>query len=219
MRRRNHLLALLLLMSPLMHLPVQAEQLYRFENKDGIPTLSKTLPPWAVRQGYDILDGNSMRLLESIPPEPTAEMRERYRQQQADEEQAAREADRLAEEAQRLRMQQHRRDQTLLLTYESETALLEARDHDLTYRQKALADLLKKQDTLKQRLFTLQNRAADQELKAQTINAALQQKLDNARRQLMFNRNSVSTLQAQLDQLNTQYETDIKRYRELQSDN
>lgn len=219
MARLKTLLASMLILLPVMNQPLQAEQLYRFDNKDGIPTLSKTLPPWAVRQGYDILDENSMRLLESVPPEPTAEMREKIRQQQASEAQAAREADKQAQQSERQRLQQQRRDQTLLLTYENEVALIAARDNDLAYRQQALADLQSNQDDLRKRLFSLQTEAADNELKGQPISEQLQNKLANARQQLMFNRNRVSTLRVQLEHLKSEYQADLERYREIQSTN
>lgn len=219
MSRSKTLLVSMLILLPVITYPLQAGQLYRFDNKDGIPTLSTTLPPWAVRQGYDILDKNSMRLLESVPPEPTAEMRAKIRQQQASEAQAARQADKLAQESERRRLQQQRRDQTLLLTYESEAALIAARDNDLAYRQQALESLLDKQDDLRQRLFDLQAQAADSELKGQSVSEQLQLKLTEARQQLMFNRNSVSTLRVQLDHLKSEYEADLHRYREMQSRN
>ncbi len=219
MARLKTLLASMLILLPVMTQPLQAEQLYRFDNKDGIPTLSKTLPPWAVRQGYDILDENSMRLLESVPPEPTAAMRKKIRQQQASEAQAARQADKLAQQSERQRLQQQRRDQTLLLTYESEAALIAARDNDLAYREQALADLQSNQDDLRKRLFSLQTEAADNELKGQPISEQLQNKLANARQQLMFNRNRVSTLRVQLEHLKSEYQADLERYREMQSTN
>ncbi|MCB2425794.1 DUF4124 domain-containing protein, partial [Methylophaga pinxianii] len=57
---------------------VSAAQLYRFTDENGIPTLSKTLPPEVAQQGYDILDEKSMRVIERVPPAPTeAEIAER----------------------------------------------------------------------------------------------------------------------------------------------
>lgn len=213
------LIKLLLISLPAILQPLQAEQLYRFDNRDGIPTLSTTLPPWAVRQGYDVLDADSMRLLDSVPPEPSAQTRARLRQQQADEVQAARQAEKQAKATERQRRKQQLKNRTLMLTYESEAMLIAARDHDLACRQKTIESQLDKQDDLKQRLFKLQQQAADQQLKAQAVTDDLAKKLESARQQLMFNRNSVSTLQAQLEQLESEYAEDLQRYRQMRSAN
>lgn len=66
---RKHLLCSSFLLSLcLVSGSIFAGQLFRFNDESGTPTLSKTLPPEAAQQGYDILDDKTMRLIERVPP-------------------------------------------------------------------------------------------------------------------------------------------------------
>lgn len=80
-----------------------------------------------------MLDADSMQLLDSLPPESSAQTSAGLHQQQVDK----------AEAAARPQRQQQLKNRTLLLTYASEAALIAARDHDLAYRQKAIKSQLK----------------------------------------------------------------------------
>jgi len=52
------LLVTLLLLS--LTMPAMAGKLYRFPDKNGISTISRSLPPSAAQGGYDILDDKSL---------------------------------------------------------------------------------------------------------------------------------------------------------------
>ena len=51
----------------------QAGQVYRFKDDSGVKTMSKTLPPYAAQQGYEILDDTSLRVIEKVAPALTKE--------------------------------------------------------------------------------------------------------------------------------------------------
>lgn len=194
---------------------VSAAQLYRFTDENGIPTLSKTLPPEVAQQGYDILDEKSMRVIERVPPAPTeAQIVEREIQKKLELEQQKQ-----AEEAARIEAEKRRKqaiyDHNLLSAYQSEQDLLNERDKDLKYREKRIEILKGKRKGLQQRLQQVQQQAADNELSGIGLSANLQSRLQAAQQELDNNQSSIQQLQTEIDTLNMQYELDRQRLREL----
>ncbi|UPH46362.1 DUF4124 domain-containing protein [Methylophaga pinxianii] len=194
---------------------VSAAQLYRFTDENGIPTLSKTLPPEVAQQGYDILDEKSMRVIERVPPAPTeAEIAEREIQKKMELEQQKQ-----AEEAARIAAEKRRKqaiyDHNLLSAYQSEQDLLNERDEDLQYRENRIEILKAKRKGLQQRLQQVQQQAADNELSGLGLSPNLQSRLKAAQQELDNNQSSLQQLQTEIDALNMQYELDQQRLREL----
>lgn len=194
---------------------VSATQLYRFTDENGIPTLSKTLPPEVAQQGYDILDEKSMRVIERVPPAPTeAEIAEREIQKKMELEQQKQ-----AEEAARIAAEKRRKqaiyDHNLLSAYQSEQDLLNERDEDLQYRENRIEILKAKRKGLQQRLQQVQQQAADNELSGLGLSPNLQSRLKAAQQELDNNQSSLQQLQTEIDALNMQYELDRQRLREL----
>lgn len=194
---------------------VSAAQLYRFTDENGIPTLSKTLPPEVAQQGYDILDEKSMRVIERVPPAPTeAEIAEREIQKKMELEQQKQ-----AEEAARIAAEKRRKqaiyDHNLLSAYQSEQDLLNERDEDLQYRENRIEILKAKRKGLQQRLQQVQQQAADNELSGLGLSPNLQSRLKAAQQELDNNQSSLQQLQTEIDALNMQYELDRQRLREL----
>ncbi len=196
---------------------VYAGQLFRFNDESGTPTLSKTLPPEAAQQGYDILDDQTMRLIERVPPPLTeaelAEQAERKAAEQAAQQTAAAEA----KQAAILKRQQSLHDQNLLNIYQSEDELLAARDKDLSYRQDRLKALTEKQPALEQRLAEVQQQAAEKELNGETVTENLQKRLTAAEQELSNNQMMIHELEAEIMMLSQQYEQDRQRLNELLS--
>jgi len=194
---------------------VSATQLYRFTDENGIPTLSKTLPPEVAQQGYDILDEKSMRLIERVPPAPTeAEIAEQEIQKKLDieaQQQAELKAKRQAEK----RRKQAIYDHNLLSAYHSEEDLLNERNKDLQYREKRIEILKNKRQGLQQRLQQVQQQAANNELSGVGLSANLKSRLQAAQQELDNNQSSMDQLQTEIDTLNMQYELDLQRLREL----
>lgn len=194
---------------------VSANQLYRFTDENGIPTLSKTLPPEVAQQGYDILDEKSMRVIERVPPAPTeAEIAEREIQKKLEFEQQKQ-----AEQAARIEAEKRRKqaiyDHNLLSAYQSEEDLLNERNKDVQYREKRIDVLKKKRKVLQQRLQQVQQQAADHELSGIGLSANLQSRLQAAQQELDNNQSSIQQLQTEIDTFNMQYELDRQRLGEL----
>ncbi|MCX4190488.1 DUF4124 domain-containing protein [Methylophaga sp. OBS3] len=194
---------------------VFAGQLYRFNDESGTPTLSKTLPPEAAQQGYDILDDKSMRLIERVPPALNeAELAEEAKRQvelEAQQKAAAVEA----QQAANLRRQQQIHDQQLLSIYSSETELVADRDQELGVRQARLDALVAKQPKLEQRLVEAQEEAAKRELSGAAISNNLKKRLAAAEQELTINRQMINELSAEISALTEQYESDRQRLNKL----
>lgn len=61
-----------------------AKVVYRWINDAGRPEVSHSIPPDAVHRGYDILDGNSGRLISKVPPQMTdQEYQDQLKREQA----------------------------------------------------------------------------------------------------------------------------------------
>lgn len=207
--------ALMLSATLLIATTVSADQLYRFTDENGIPTISKTLPAEVAQQGYDILDEKTMRVIKRVPPAPTeAEIAEREIQKKLELEQQ-----RQAEEAARIEAEKRRKqaiyDHNLLSAYQSEQDLLNDRNKDLQYREKRIEVLKKKRKGLQQRLQQVQQQAADNELSGIGLSANLQSRLQAAQQELDNNQSSIQQLQTEIDTLSMQYELDRQRLREL----
>ena len=192
-----------------------AGQLYRFNDETGTPTLSKTLPPEAAQQGYDIIDDKTMRLIERVPPALTdaqlAEEAERQAAAKAAQQAAAEQAKQAAE----LKRQQRLHDQKLLTVYGSEADLLSAREKDLGYRQDRLKVLTQKQPELEQKLIDLQNEAAKKELSGLPVSDNLQKRLTAAEQELTNNQMMIQQLETEIQNLSQQYAQDQQRLVEL----
>lgn len=194
---------------------VTAAQLYRFTDENGITTLSKTIPPEVVQQGYDILDEKSMRVIERIPPAPTeAEIAEREIQKKLELEQQ-KQADEAARKVAEKKRKQAIYDHNLLSAYQSEQDLLIERDKDLQYREKRVEILKAKRKGLQQRLQQVQQQAADNELSGIGLSENLKSRLQAAQQELDNNQSSIQQLLTEIDTLNMQYELDRQRLREL----
>lgn len=81
--RRLSALALVLV-SLLVSLPAQAKVLYRWVNDQGATETSHAIPPGLVHRGYEILDGDSMRILKVVPPQMSdVEYQDKLKQEKA----------------------------------------------------------------------------------------------------------------------------------------
>jgi hypothetical protein len=194
---------------------VHAGNLYRFTNDEGVQTLSRSLPPEAAQKGYDILDDKSMRLIEHVPPAPSAEEIAELEAKEAEDAERQRQADIAAKEAEKQREQQARYDRTLLITYSSEADLIKARDKDISYRQEQIGLLSVKLPQLRESLEKVQKDAADRELSGGQITTNMQKRLDAAHEEISVREQAIEMYQAEIKELRTKYEYDLNRFRTL----
>jgi hypothetical protein len=212
---RKFLLPGISVLALVLSLHVHAGNLYRFIDENGVKTLSRSLPPDAAQRGYDILDDKSMRLIERVPPAPTAEEIAEMKRREQQEAEAMRQAEIEAGEAEKRREEQARHDHTLLTTYQSEQDLLRARDHDISYRQTRIEAHRQKLAKLERDLIKFQQEAAERELSGGNISPNLQKKLNAVQQEIGLRTQAIAQLEDEIDTLSTKYESDLQRLHEL----
>lgn len=215
MIRKIFCLSTFLLAISTFSIPLQAGQLYRFPNEDGVPTLSRSLPPEAAQKGYEILDDKTMRVIDHVTPAPTEAEIIELKAQQAREAERKRQADIAAKEAEKQREKQALYDRTLLMTYPTEADLIDARKKDITYRQEQIGMLSVKIPAAKKRLEEVQKAAAERELSGKKISNNMQKRLDAAQEEITVRQQAIERYQAEIKKLNEQYDADLKRLRQL----
>jgi hypothetical protein len=194
---------------------VNAGQVFRFQDKNGVITMSKTLPPYAAQKGYDILDDTTMRVIEAVAPALTkAEITEYNRQQAAHKEQQQ-----LAVTEAKKQAERHRQamlyDNNLRARYRSEEDLLEKRETELLYFQnqidKTNADLTRNNDKLHQ----FQQQAANIELNGRSIDGNLKKRLIATEQEINNNKRELTRLTAENKASIIQFDQDLLRLKQL----
>ncbi|PCJ33279.1 MAG: hypothetical protein COA90_00100 [Gammaproteobacteria bacterium] len=163
-------------------------KIYRFTDKEGVSTLSKTLPSYASQQGYDILDDQSLRVIERISTREEQidflQKQEILKQKQL---QAEQEKLQQRQHAKQQRQQRRTQDLSLLAQYPTAEILTESRDEDSQYRQKNIEDLSRQLTQSRQQLRDLQNQAAELEISGEVVSTALQHKLTATKQDIEHN--------------------------------
>ena len=192
-----------------------AGTIYRFVDKNGSITMSKSLPPYASQNGYDILNDSTLRLIKRVAPALTPEQiaeKERLEAERIEQERLAKIAEekRLAEQK-----QQSIHDQALIASYGSEQDLIKARDDEFIYLNAELDKAKTHLAENKQKLAQLQQKAAQQELSGQTISDLMKKQMTAAQEEINNDTHNISELKARLEQAEIQYENDLARLKVL----
>lgn len=222
MRKLNFYPASLLALAlSLSSLPSYAGNIYRFHDESGVSTLSKTLPPYAAQQGYEILDEKSFRVIERVMShkesievnnaEQASDLVKQQEQQQLKHEQL------IQEQRKRLEKEQKIVDQNLLDIYPSIQELIKTRDGYFAYINKQIDDTISQHNAIQQQLHKLQQTAAEQELSGQAISNKLEEKIEAAQKDIVDNQLHLESLQNDNINSSNQYEHDLIRLRQLLS--
>lgn len=182
-----------------------AANLYRYINEQGVQSIGTSLPAAAAQRGYDILDAQSMRLIERVAPALSAEQIEQLEQQE-------REA-KLAEEQ---RKKQAIYDKRLLSLYQSEQDVEEAKQRDVDAKQITLEQTKLSLIELENKQLQLQQQAADDELSGGITPKTRKAMTQNSQR-IIETKQLITSLEKQIATLTAQYEADAARLRELLS--
>jgi hypothetical protein len=145
---------------------VKPVELYKYENEDGIPVISNTIPPNLVHKGYSVIreDGTVIRTVarELTPAEQAERDRKIEEQKKAEEAGAARK----------------RHDEELLKLYASARDVEDARDRKIRSIDTAIATTKANLEGLKLKKQHFEEQAADREREGQAPSAEI---LDNLR--------------------------------------
>jgi FtsZ-binding cell division protein ZapB len=199
----------------LISLSADAGQVFRFQDKNGVITLSKALPPYAAQKGYDILDDNSLRVIEKVAPALTkAEIDEYNRQQAAQKEQQRLTAIKAKEDSER-RRQALLYDNNLRASYRSEEDLLKKREAELLYFQNQIDKTNTYLERNSAKLHQFQQQAAEIELGGRTVSGNLKKSLIAIKQEIHNNQLELERLTRENEETIKQFDRDQQRLKAL----
>lgn len=189
-----------------------AGKIYRFADKNGVSTLSKSLPPYAAQDGYDILDEKTLRLIERVH---TREEAIKQQQLQRLAEQAEKEEQQRQEEEKQRRLEQLLNDRNLVDRYPSEQVLIMSRDDDLLYRQHQIDETNERLLSNEKKLRQLQAQAAEQEINSGKLSINLSKRLAAIQKSIKNKKQFIHRSLEEKELVSQQYEADFVRLRLL----
>jgi hypothetical protein len=189
-----------------------AGKIYRFVDKDGTSTMSKSLPPYAAQGGYDILDDTSLRLIERVY---TQEELIKVQQQKKHIEAIKQKKQQKIDDERALRIAQRTKDRTLLARYPTEQVFIKSRDANLRYRQNQVDELNSALEEYQRRLVELQTVAAETEINGETLSPSLQKHLEENEAGIKESKRLIAETIGSNKLAEKQYKSDLTRLRQL----
>ena len=198
-------LFILLLMAGLFS-QAYAQVVYRWSDHQGRVHFGHAVPPEYRALGFERLASDG-RVLEVIPPEPTAEERALERQQR-----------RLQAELQAEQATQAARDRLLLAAYSSEQALITTREQRLLalLQQRRALETSHRQNV--QRFEGLVARAAELNRQSEDVPFQLQDSISETQNEVRRLRDALGELDERMDEVRARFDLDLERYRSLTQD-
>jgi hypothetical protein len=178
---------------------------FRWRDAQGIVHYSDSIPPEAVRFGYDIVNDQGL-LVRHVEREKTA----------AERATAAAEAARQAA-AKRAAQQQALADTQLLAAYPNEAELKEAHQAKLAQMQQSISTTESNLHSQEQSLADLLAHAAELERSGEPVPAYLRKRVTDQRQSVADERNEVARLQRERQQTARQFDAELQHYRELRA--
>lgn len=166
---REAFVAIVVLVGILTLPPATMAEVYRYEDENGNTVIGNTLPGKVKDRGYEILNEQG-RVIEKVPPAPTAEeIAERERLE-------ARERQRRQKEKER-----RKRDERLLRQYSTPDDAVRALQRKLRERFSTIKLKLGNINSLNNQIAEEQSRAADMERSGREVPDSLHKKMDKLR--------------------------------------
>lgn len=184
---------------------VAAANLYRYINEQGVQSIGTSLPASAAQRGYDILDAQTMRLVERVAPALTAEQIEQLERQEREQ--------KLAEEQLK---KQAVYDQRLLSLYQSVQDIEDAKQRDVNAKQITLEQTQESLVELTAKKAKLEQRAAEDELSG-GITPKTQKAITKNTQLITETKQIIASLQTQIAELTAHYEAAVVRFNELRN--
>ena len=199
----------------LTNLSSYAGQVYSFKDRNGVKTMSKTLPPYAAQRGYEILDDISLRVIEKVAPAPTKDEIAEYDRQLAAEKEQKRLAEIEAKNEKERRRQAMLYDANLKASYRTEDELLKKRETELLYFQNQIEKTELNLKRNKDKLHQFQQQAANIELSGRVVTGNLKKRLVATEQEIKNNHTQLERLSTENKASIEQYDQDLVRLREL----
>lgn len=151
------------------------------------------------------LDKRGIQRKETPPPLTEAELKAREENRAADE------------QRQKIEAENKRRDQQLLATYAFEADIVQSRDRTLLDLDKQIHATEETLESLQKGRVRLDAQAEGDKKGGKNISPQTQQALDRNAAQTKAHESSLETLKKKRDTTSAQYDSDLKRFRELKS--
>lgn len=180
-----------------------AEKLYRYKDTQGRVVINHTLPPEVVEKGYEVLSSAGY-VLQVVPRTLTAEEIESLSKEEKIRRQKERESE-----------AQLHYDESLLLRYSDVVDIEAARDRTLKEFKIRISILKGNQFAVKRKVEAEQARAADIERNGQAVPKIMLDNIQAMQDELEITQKKVILREYELEQVQEQYEADIKRFKEL----
>lgn len=205
--KQHHIFSFLILL-PLLVLTSTtfAERTFRWVDEDGNVHYSDRVPPqFSKRERKEINEqGRTVKVYEA-PKTP---------EQKAEEKRLA-----IIEAARKkIAEKRLRHDRTLLATYSSEEDMLAARDGKIESVESLIQLTHRRIKSMQKRLLKLTDEAAEYERSGKKLPVGLQKQIANIRQQITQNEYFVKEKEREIDDIRLQFDKDIKRFKELTSD-
>ena len=178
---------------------------YRWRDAQGGLHYSDSIPPDAVRFGYDILNDQGL-LVRHVDREKTPAERAAAAAEAAREAAAKRAAD-----------QQALADRQLLAAYPNEAELKEAHEAKLAQMQQNINTTQQNLRSQEQNLADLLAHAAELERSGQPVPPFLRKRVTDQRQSVADERNEVAKLQRQRADTARQFDAELLRYRAMRT--
>lgn len=173
--------------------------MYRYEDENGRMVISNTIPQEATKRGYDIL-GNNGRVVETVPPAPTAE------------EIAAREAEK---ERKRQAELQRQKDEKLLERYSHPDQAVRAMHRKIREMEGMIQLKRGNISVISSQLNNEQSRAADMERAGREVPEASLEKIRRLEAQIDDVEQEIQNQRRQIEEMKDEFKADIKRLEEV----
>ncbi|PPK51450.1 DUF4124 domain-containing protein [Marinobacter persicus] len=169
--------------------------MYRYEDENGRMVISNTIPQEATKRGYDIL-GNNGRVVETVPPAPTAE------------EIAAREAEK---ERKRQAELQRQKDEKLLERYSHPDQAVRAMHRKIREMEGMIQLKRGNISVISSQLNNEQSRAADMERAGREVPEASLEKIRRLEAQIDDVEQEIQNQRRQIEDMKDEFKADITR--------
>ena len=182
-----------------------AKPVYRYMNEKGVLVINDKVPPEFVAKGYDILDGNSLTLIQRVP------------RQLSDEEIKLHNTE---ESRARLKQEEERRlqtwDESLLLRYSSTDDIEAAQKRAVQDLQIRISILKSNLVTIKSQIEREQEKAADIERRGMAVPEEMAKNIHILKLEIEDTEQSIAVRREEIDAVKAAYQRDIDRFVTLQ---
>lgn len=182
---------------------VEAKQLYRYRNADGVVVVGYQVPVDAVAGGYEVLNNDGM-VVKVVPRELTPEERKQKDAELKREQEAKAEQERLRQW-----------DESLLLRYSTEADIEDARRRALGELQIRMSILRSNRRALKQRVENYQAQAADMERAGKSVDVERLRAIETLQDEITATERDITEREEEIEKLEQAFDADVERFNML----